>query len=504
MLIALSILLIFTLLSLVGFIYFKKYQKTWFFKQPHQLLLIEIPRENDKKELSAEQMFASIHGILRSKKSLFSTKSFQEHISFEIVSVGKQIQFYIYTPTHLKTFVEGQVYAQYPDAQIKELGEDYVNDAINPNDYLEIRELNLTDNDVLPIKTFVSFEVDPLAGITATLSKLDDNRENLWIQILAKPIDDSWHKKSFQFIKKINRGGGGGNLANLGKYAAAASTVPGGSEAAKVEVSERDKSRTSAVQEKSQKLGYKVKIRILYSNPVDSATNRIKLQSLVGTFKQFNTTNLNGFKLSKTARPTLADYRARTFFDGGYILNIEELASLYHLPHSTVETPSIVWARARTGEPPSNLPIVEEFSNEITPMGVTNFRGDHKVFGMTRKDRGRHLYIIGQTGVGKSGLLTMLSYADIKAGMGFALIDPHGDLAVDVLNFIPPERVKDVIYFNPSDVDFPMGFNPFEFQDAGQKGNIASEIIASVKKLFEDSWGPRLEYILRYTLLKPA
>ena len=501
MLIALSILLILTLLGMVGLIYFKKYQKAWFFKQPHQLLLIEIPRENDKKELSAEQMFASIHGILRSKKSLFSTKSFQEHISFEIVSVGKQIQFYIYTPTHLKTFVEGQVYAQYPDAQIKELGEDYVNDAINPNDYLEIRELNLTDNDVLPIKTFVSFEVDPLAGITATLSKLDDNRENLWIQILAKPIDDSWHKKSFQFIKKINRGGGGGNLANLGKYAAAASTVPGGSEAAKVEVSERDKSRTSAVQEKSQKLGYKVKIRILYSNPVDSATNRIKLQSLVGTFKQFNTTNLNGFKLSKTARPTLADYRARTFFDGGYILNIEELASLYHLPHSTVETPSIVWARARTGEPPSNLPIVEEFSNEITPMGVTNFRGDHKVFGMTRKDRGRHLYIIGQTGVGKSGLLTMLSYADIKAGMGFALIDPHGDLAVDVLNFIPPERVKDVIYFNPSDVDFPMGFNPFEFQDAGQKGNIASEIIASVKKLFEDSWGPRLEYILRYTLL---
>ena len=171
MLIALSILLILTLLSLVAFIYFKRYQKAWFFKQPHQLLLIEIPRENDKKELSAEQMFASIHGILRSKKSLFSTKSFQEHISFEIVSVGKQIQFYIYTPSHLKTFVEGQVYAQYPDAQIKELGEDYVNDAINPNDYLEIRELNLTDNDVLPIKTFVSFEVDPLAGITATLSK---------------------------------------------------------------------------------------------------------------------------------------------------------------------------------------------------------------------------------------------------------------------------------------------------------------------------------------------
>lgn len=482
-------------------LWYRGYQKSWHGKNPMQLLLIEIPRENEKKELSAEQMFASIHGILRSKKDLFKTRSFQEHISFEIVSVGNQIQFYIYTPEHLKNFVEGQVYAQYPDAQIKELEQDYIGESLNPSDYVEIRELDLTDSDVLPIKTFISFEVDPLAGITATLSKLEDSRENLWIQILAKPIDDGWHKKSFKFIKRINSGASSFDVGNFGKYVTAATTVPEAGEATKNEVSERDKSRVSAIQEKSQKLGFKVKIRILYSNPTDTTSNRMKLQALVGTFKQFNTTNLNGFKLSKTARPSLEDYSRRNFFSGGYILNIEELASLYHLPHSSVETPSIVWARSRTGEPPANLPIVEQFTNDITPMGVTNFRGDHKVFGMTRKDRGRHLYIIGQTGVGKSGLLTMLSLADIKAGMGFALIDPHGDLAVDVLNFIPPERANDVIYFNPSDTEFPMGFNPFEFQDVSQKGNVASEIIASVKKLFEDSWGPRLEYILRYTLL---
>jgi hypothetical protein len=495
-----SILLI-ILAGLSAYSWYKFYQKLWHANNPMQLLLIEIPRENEKKELSAEQMFASIHGILRSKKDLLLSKSFQEHISFEIVSVGNQIQFYIYTPGHLKNFIEGQVYAQYPDAQIKELEQDYVNQSLRPNDYIELRELDLTDNDVLPIKTFPSFEVDPLAGITATLSKLENPKENLWIQIVAKPIDDSWHKKSFKFIKRINSGSSSSNTGNLTKYLSAASTVPDSAEANKADVNERDKSRISAIQEKSEKLAFRVKIRILYSNPINSPANRIKLQALVGTFKQFNTTNLNGFKLSKTAKPNLTDYSLRKFLGGGYILNIEELASLYHLPHSSVETPSIVWARSRTGEPPSNLPMVENFSNDITPMGVTNFRGDHKLFGMTRKDRGRHLYIIGQTGVGKSGLLTMLALADIRAGMGFALIDPHGDLAVDVLNFIPPERANDVIYFNPSDTEFPMGFNPFEYQDASQKGNVASEIIASVKKLFEDSWGPRLEYILRYTLL---
>ena len=214
------LILLFTALLLtlgitVVYIQYKFYQRSWYVKNPMQLLLIEIPRENDKKELSAEQMFASIHGILRSKKDLFSSRSFQEHISFEIVSVGNQIQFYIYTPKHLKNFVEGQVYAQYPDAQIKELEEDYVARSLNKGDYTEIRELDLTDNDVLPIKTFPSFEVDPLAGITATLSKLENPKENLWIQIVAKPIDDSWHKKSFKFINKMHLGSAGSKSVTL-------------------------------------------------------------------------------------------------------------------------------------------------------------------------------------------------------------------------------------------------------------------------------------------------
>ena len=122
------------------------------------------------------------------------------------------------------------------------------------------------------------------------------------------------------------------------------------------------------------------------------------------------------------------------------------------------------------------------------------------MFGMPRTDRSRHLYIIGQTGVGKSGLLELLTISDIYSPYGFAVIDPHGDYAINTLRRIPAERAKDVIYFNPADTEFPMAFNPMEVSDPKLKTHTASELIGVLKRMFE-SWGPRLEYILRYSLL---
>src|SRR6185295_8766896 len=142
----------------------------------------------------------------------------------------------------------------------------------------------------------------------------------------------------------------------------------------------------------------------------------------------------------------------------------------------------------------------EANAEDISPIAITNFRGHNTMFGMPRADRGRHLYIIGQTGVGKSGLLELLTISDIHSPYGFAVIDPHGDYAINVLRRIPPERAKDVIYFNPADVDYPIAFNPMEVQDAKLKTHAASELIGVLKRMFE-SWGPRLEYILRYSIL---
>ncbi|MBB1536272.1 type IV secretion system DNA-binding domain-containing protein [Candidatus Saccharibacteria bacterium] len=137
----------------------------------------------------------------------------------------------------------------------------------------------------------------------------------------------------------------------------------------------------------------------------------------------------------------------------------------------------------------------------ISAFGLTNFRGINHQFGMLRRDRSRHIYIIGQTGAGKSGLLELFALSDVFYNQGYCIIDPHGDFAVNNLRFVPASRVKDVIYFNPADTQFPVGFNPLEVSDASKKPNVCSEVIGVLKRMFGDSWGPRLEHILRYTLL---
>ena len=471
----------------------------------HALLLLQIPRTNDKKELAAEQMFAALHGILKPKREV--VKGLQDHISFEIAAIGQQIRFYVWVPRSLQGFVEGQIYAQYPTAQISELEEDYAN-RMMPQTTIHTAELTLIDNETIPIKSFPSFEVDPLAAITATFSKLEQPNEEMWVQVIVRPISDDWHKQSSRIANRIKSGKGirGSNGISAGfNYLGQAlgALVRPPSESGKIyEPSERDKTRIAAIEEKSRKLGYQVKIRIVYAGN-DQVTARMRMQAMVGTFKQFNTTNLNGFenKFPSFDPSKLADYHARAFHDRGFILNIEEVASLYHLPHTTVETPNIVWATTKTAEPPSTLPSFGHHDEKtISLYGTTNFRGTKTMFGLLRADRGRHVYVLGQTGTGKSGLLELLTLSDIYYDQGFAVIDPHGDYASNVLQFIPERRIKDVIYFNPADTEFPMGFNPLEVSDSASKGQVSSELVGVLKRMF-DSWGPRLEYILRFTIL---
>lgn len=474
------------------------------------LLILEIPKTNDKKELAAEQMFASLHGILRDKHELRMSGGIQEHVSFEIAAIGKLIRFYVWVPKHLQNFVEGQIYAQYPTVQIHEAPEDYTKRQFD-HSVIHTAELVPVDNEFLPIKTFQSFEVDPLAGITATLAKLEDSNEEIWIQVVARPIADDWHRQASSYVQKV-RNGSSFNFGDLGYFLKifgafwappTDSGKPGGS--TPKELSDREKTRISEVENKSNKLGYQVKIRLAYLGD-DQIAAKLRMQAIVGTFKQYNSTNLNGFRMANSSfrRDDLAQYTARFFIDRGFILNIEELASVFHLPHTNVETPNIVWATSKTAEPPAKLPVLTgdpAIDEQISAFGLTNFRGFNQQFGLYRTDRSRHVYAIGQTGAGKSGLLQLFALSDVYHNQGYAIIDPHGDLAVDNMRFIPMHRIKDVVYFNPADTAFPLGFNPMEVHDPSMKNNISSEIIGVMKRMFGESWGPRLEYILRYTIL---
>ncbi len=479
------------------------------------LLMLEIPRTNDKKELAAEQLFASLHGILRDKQELKNSGGVQEHLSFEIVSTAGQIRFYVWVPKVLQSFVEGQIYAQYPTVQIYKMNEDYADNRTKyPVSYMT--ELTLTENEALPIKTFDNFEVDPLAGITGTLAKLDpDQTEEMWIQILTRPIADDWHKDTTdKWIQRVKSGkkpllsGTGIDWTWLVEAIGALFRPPAGgsgSDAPKVELSERAKTQIAKAEEKATKLGYEVKIRLAYLGKSDIDA-KLNMQALVGTFKQFNSTSFNGFRQTGGSfnMKDLDAYKVRQFSDHGFILNIAELASVYHLPHTSVETPNIVWANSKTAEPPAQLPVLTgsvRNDENISAFGLTNFRGINHQFGLARRDRSRHVYIIGQTGAGKSGMLELLALSDLFYNQGYCIIDPHGDFAINNLRFVPESRAKDVVYFSPADTEYPIAFNPLEITDPSRKPNICSEVIGVLKRMFGDSWGPRLEHILRYTLL---
>lgn len=465
------------------------------------VLLLQVPRTNEKKELAAEQMFASLHGLLTLPSSgRWNKQPERERISFEIAVRSKRIGFYVWVPEYLKGFVEEQIYAQYPTVQISEV-EDY---ALNHESTQVVltTDLHLAAPDSLPIKTFQSFEVDPLAAITATLAKFEDTEE-AWIQLVIRPADQHWHKKSEQYIAKLKAGGGGGfGLKGM----AGALWVPPTGDTSAPKPENYDQTRVKAAEEKSQKLAFDMALRIVYRGNVPEAHARLRMQSIVASYKQFNTTYINSFaarRLSDNPRDA-EQYIARQIGgkkDAMFIGNIEEAATLYHLPHTNVETPFILWANSQTAEPPANLPLItQETVGQISPVATTNFRGHNTAFGLPRSDRGRHMYIIGQTGVGKSGLLELLTISDIYSPYGFAVIDPHGDYAQNILRRLPPERVKDVVYFNPADVDFPIAFNPLEVVDVKLRTHTCSELIGVLKRMF-DSWGPRLEYILRYSIL---
>ncbi|MEO6110093.1 MAG: type IV secretion system DNA-binding domain-containing protein [Candidatus Saccharimonadales bacterium] len=495
---------------LLGFLTWRNWRKVEAVNEVESdLLILEIPKTNDKQELAAEQLFASLHGILRDRNELRSNNGFQEHLSFEVASVSGQIRFYAWVPKTLRSFVESQIYSQYPTVQILDAEEDYVTHERDHTVY-HTAEITLTDNEVLPIKTFQSFEVDPLAGITGTLAKLETGEE-IWIQILAKPIADDWHKSSEHWIKGVKSGqttfskSGYSWISNILQALWKPPEEAKAGTSAPKELSERDKTRISESEKKATKLGYRVKIRLAYLGN-DTTTARQRMQAIVGTFKQYNSTNLNGFKVNGASfrKEDLIKYRQRLFGRGSFILNIEELASVFHLPHTNVETPNIVWASSKTAEPPAKLPIITgntAIDENISAFGLTNFRGINHQFGMLRSDRSRHVYVIGQTGAGKTGTLELFALSDIFHGHGYAIIDPHGDFAVNNMRFIPGSRLDDVVYFNPADTAYPLGFNPLEVTDPAHKTNISSEVIGVLKRMFGESWGPRLEYILRYTIL---
>ncbi len=458
-------------------------------------LKILVPRENDRTPLAAEQMFSSLHGVLREK-----VKS-DEILSFEIISSGQEgIRFYVVCSKDLAKFVEGQVYAQYPNADIA-----YVDDyAISKSSktFVTVGGVELEKSCVFPIKTFRDFDVDPLAAITSAISDLQKDEE-AWIQFAMRPVSNFWQQNSKEYISAIKEGkdpAGSSFWKKIGKVLSGAFESSEDDKFGKdiVKLAPGQDEELSKIEEKMLKVGFEFVIRVVAKSEDKIRSEQI-MRDVVASFKQFTTAHLNSFVSVSDSIDSKEEYgnfkKRKLPVEAEDILNIEELASVFHLPNISVETPNINWSRARKAEPPMNLPKLG--MKDVNVFAHTDYRGEKVQFGLKKQDRSRHFYVLGKTGVGKSTVFKNMIISDILAGDGVCYIDPHGQDVEDILNYIPEHRIDDVVYFNPADVNNPVGFNLLELSDPAQRDLIADGVVEVFKKQFGDSWGPRLQYIMQ-------
>lgn len=438
-------------------------------------LQVAVPFDNEIKIDAAEQMFASLYSI--KKGGWLKFLRLQPHLCFEIVAKHEDIRFYVTVPKKLQDLVEKQIHSAYPDAEIIEVPEWNI---FSEQGKVVFSELETKKSVYAPIKCYKDLPTDPLSAITTALAKMGPD-EGAAIQIMISPADSKWQKKGRNYISNVKK----------------SESDP---QKAKFKVDAR---ALEAIENKCSKPGFETTIRIVVSAPTEEMA-KSHLSNIKSAFAQFSS-DLNYFGSKKiwfkTAFMINFIYRYQPvfrLFGNKTILNSEELATIFHFPNKQIETPHIHWLYAKRAPAPVQIP------KQGLYIGMSVYRGVRRPVYISDDDRRRHIYIIGKTGTGKTELLRDLILQDIKAGKGVCLIDPH-DLAEDILNFIPPERAEDVIYFDPSDTERPMGLNLLEAYTEDQKHMVTTAIINLMYKLYDPYKtgiiGPRFEHAIRNAML---
>ncbi|HEY5714076.1 MAG TPA: type IV secretory system conjugative DNA transfer family protein, partial [Candidatus Gracilibacteria bacterium] len=353
---------------------------------------------------------------------------------------------------------------------------------IDANSHLYTCELKLERNDLFPIKDFRDFDGDSLSGVLNVMSKVRPG-EGAWIQIVAKAVPDTgMHHFKLQWRRRFDKVRQRFRVKYWFKKSALESFGP--------KISEKISGRT-----------YEVNLRIAASSNHSNSDAASRLKALLGAMANFNTLDLNRLNPGRIIKgdPQKSHAFSQRSLKNSFLVSTKELASLYHLPNET-EVPNILHVLSRKAEPPSDLPVDKKDPN-ISFFGMTNFHGKFIPFGMQRSDRRRHLYTVGKSGSGKSKLLELLVKNDLDAGKGIGVLDPHGDLVDNILEMIPEHRIKDVVIFDPSDMEYPVTFNPLADVPPKLKMRVTIGFIEIFKKLFGANWTPRLEHVLRYTTL---
>lgn len=482
----------------------------------------DAPREGAEawkdEILAMEQLLGSLANLKHPGNFITRFLYHAPTVVFEIAnpSSSEEIFFYVGVPRMFRESIEKQVHSFFPTAVIERVP-DYT--IFTPGGKVAVAELELLHTHALPIRTYKELGLDPLNELSNSLSKLSTAEEGAVIQLVLAPGGGAWRSEGRKIAKQLQEGKALKDLHGTKKAHAFGREVgkgvvqaldptakKGSAEKAELEkkpviLTPQEQELVKTIEGKASKSGFKVNLRLLASAETQGRAEEI-LGHMESAFGQFENHELNSFRVRKRVKSRQAafHYIFRNFDEEHcFLLNTEELASIFHFPISTTATPKIKWLKAGAAPPPINVPT------EGTLLGYNDYRGTKLDIRITDQDRARHLYVVGQTGVGKSNFLQEMAKRDAKAGRGFCFIDPHGDAIEDILGAIPKERAEDVIVFDPADAGRSLGMNMLEFDPARpeQKTFVINEMIGIFDQLYDmkATGGPMFEQYMRNAML---
>lgn len=438
----------------------------------------------------------------------FKTRLYgQRHISFEIVASDGLVRYYAVVPAVLTETIKQAISAAYPAARLEEVEMENIFSQQGKMQGVIGGEFELKKDFYYPIATYQESRRDAARALLDALSGVERG-DGAAIQIMFRPAPENWTNKSNQKVESIRNG-----KSKKGSAAGALDIMEAlwkpptyginNSSADFPQLTALENEEIQAIEDKTKYPGYEVLTRVITSSSTATKSQAI-LQSIVSAFSLFDSPRYNGFKFNMTTDvdELITAYIFRFFpqSTNKNILNSVELSTIFHLPdQNSIPTGKVERQRIRQVDGPT------EPMREGLLIGVNEFRGIEKQIRLGINDRRRHTYIIGQTGMGKSKLLENLAYQDIMEGRGFCFIDPHGDSAEELLGMIPQSRMDDVIYFNPSDTENPLGFNIFEIESPEDMDFVISETNSMLESLFDPGntgvVGPRMQNIVRNAAL---
>ncbi|MDP3975198.1 MAG: type IV secretion system DNA-binding domain-containing protein [Candidatus Jorgensenbacteria bacterium] len=467
-----------------------------------KLFLVQFPRVGGADAEHAEEV---LRVIALSEQLFTALAAPKETFAFEIAVpyVGEEIHFYVAVPPRMAEPFVRQVQSLWPDARV-EPTDDY--NVFHYGGAVAGATLKQAMRFLVPLRTYRELGSDTFLPILGGLTKVNAVGEGCAIQYLVRPAPRSAKKTLESALKSLKKGMSLKQILGEGGFSAAFADLKGAvaSPSKKDETEKRAPPDERAVELLTSKLAkplFEVNVRAVASAPTPHRAE-VLLSELTTGFAQFEAPERNGLKVS---RPKHIPAFVRQFSfrewntEDAMVLTSEEFASVFHMPTPWTMLPHMKSVKSREAPPPAKLP------SRGVMIGESVYRGERRPVRLAEEDRRRHLYLVGQTGTGKSTLITSLAAQDMNEGRGVAVIDPHGDLIERLLSLVPPKRMGDVVVFDPSDLALPLGLNMIEHDPAypEQKTFIVNELLGIFDRLYDlkTTGGPMFEQYMRNALL---